>query len=235
MLPQIDVQGQQKLLQANVLVLGAGGLGCPALLYLVASGIGHIQIVDDDKIDLSNIQRQILYRVSDVGQKKTAVAQKRLSALQSDSKISVVEQLPDDNQLATLVKQADVVLDGTDSFAARHRHNRACVQAGVPLITGAVIRFEGQATMFNNKNSIGPCYHCLYPNAQDEQENCAENGILGSVAGMIANIMVTETIKLIVGVGTSISGRLLLFDALQMELRSVNYKRDPNCTVCKEA
>ena len=235
MLPQVDVQGQQKLLQSKVLVLGAGGLGCPALLYLAASGIGHIQVVDDDCIDLSNIQRQILFRTSDVGRKKTTVAQERLNALKTDSQISVVEQLPNDDQLATLVEQADVVLDGTDNFAARHRHNRACVYAGVPLISGAVIRFEGQVTMFDNKHSVGPCYHCLYPGAQDIQENCAENGVLGSVAGMIANVMVTEAIKLLVGIGTSISGRLLLLDALQMEWRSVNYKRDPNCTVCKEA
>ena len=234
MLPQIDIAGQHKLLDANVLVLGAGGLGCPILLYLAASGVGHIHIVDDDVVERSNIQRQILYRAADIGKKKVAVAREQIELLETDTKVIVVDTLPDQQQLAELVAQADVVLDGTDNFSARYKHNQACVQTGTPLISGAVIRFEGQVTVFANKDRVGPCYHCLYPGGQDQQENCSDNGVLGSVAGMIASVMATETIKLIVNIGESINGRLLLLDALQMEWRTVTFKRDPNCPVCVE-
>lgn len=233
MLPQIDIQGQEKLLAAKVVIFGVGGLGCPALLYLAASGIGEITIVDDDVIELSNVQRQILYSASDVGRKKTTVASERIELLQTNCKVNVIDKLPDDAQLATLIKHADVVLDGTDNFNSRYRHNLACVQTRTPLVSGAVIRFEGQVTVFNNQDMSAPCYHCLYPDAQDEQENCSENGVLGSVAGMVASVMATEAIKVIVNIGQPISERLLLMDALAMEWRTVKFKQDPNCPICK--
>ena len=233
MLPQIDIQGQEKLLNAKVLVLGAGGLGCPALLYLAASGVGELVIVDNDVIELSNVQRQILFRSTDVGRKKTEVACERIELLQTNCNVTVMDNLPDDAQLMNLVEQADVVLDGTDNFNSRYRHNLACVHTQTPLISGAVIRFEGQVTVFDNKDAAAPCYHCLYSDAQNEQENCAENGVLGSVAGLVATVMATEAIKLIVGIGESISGRLLLLDALAMEWRMVKFKQDPSCPVCK--
>lgn len=233
MLPQIDIDGQQKLLDANVLVLGAGGLGCPALLYLAASGVGKLTIVDDDIVELSNVQRQILFNASDVGKKKTAVARTKIEALQTNCQVEVVDVLPGDEQLATLAAAADVVLDGTDNFNSRYRHNLACVQSRTPLISGAVIRFEGQVTVFDNNDTSSACYYCLYPNAQDERENCAENGVLGSVAGMVATVMATETIKLLLGIGESLCGRLLLLDALAMEWRTVKLKQDANCPVCK--
>ena len=233
MLPQIDIEGQQKLLDANVLVLGAGGLGCPALLYLAASGVGNIVIVDNDDIELSNVQRQILFTAEDVGRKKTAVARERIEALHTNCNVETVEVLPDDSLLEKLVSQADIVLDGTDNFDSRYRHNLACAQQRTPLVSGAVIRFEGQVTVFDHKDVSSACYHCLYPDARDEQENCSENGVLGSVAGMVASVMATEVIKMLVGIGDSLSGRLLLLDALAMEWRTVKLQQDPNCPVCK--
>lgn len=233
MLPQIDIQGQEKLLAAKVVIFGVGGLGCPALLYLAASGVGEITIVDDDVVELSNVQRQILFSASDVGRKKTEVASERIQLLQTNCKVNVIDKLPDDAQLTTLIKHADVVLDGTDNFNSRYRHNLTCVQTRTPLVSGAVIRFEGQVTVFKNQDMAAPCYHCLYPDAQDEQENCSENGVLGSVAGMVASVMATETIKVVVNIGQPISERLLLLDALAMEWRTVKFKQDPNCPVCK--
>ena len=235
MLPQIDVKGQQKLLDANVLVLGAGGLGCPALLYLTACGVGSIQVVDNDIIERSNIQRQIIYQLSDIGRSKAEVACERMRLLNNDAKINAINKLPDDEKLLAMVEQADVVLDGTDNFSSRYRHNRACVQTHTPLVSGAVIRFEGQVTTFDNKLPSGPCYHCLYPEGVDEEQNCSENGVLGPVAGMVASVMATETIKTVVSIGASLNGRLLLLDALQMEWRTVRYTQDANCPVCAVA
>ncbi len=232
MLPQIDVVGQQKLTKANVLVLGAGGLGCPALFYLVSAGIGNIVIVDHDKIDLSNMQRQILYGMQDVGQYKAQVASEKLKQFASGSSIIPITYIPDDQELLGYIEQADLVLDGTDNFSARYRHNQMCVNANTPLISGAVIRFEGQITTFDIRNAHSPCYHCLYPNAQDEQLNCSENGVLGPVAGMIGTMMATEAVKLIVGIGESLVGRLMLLDALNMEWRSVKLRKDTNCPIC---
>ena len=233
MLPQIEIQGQQKLLDAKVLVLGVGGLGCPALLYLAASGVGQLVIVDHDTIELSNVQRQILFTATDVGKLKTAIAREKIEALQTDCSVKTVSTLPNEAQLRELVEQADVVLDGTDNFAARYRHNKVCVQMKTPLVSGAVIRFEGQVTVFDHKDASSPCYHCLYPSGQDEQLNCSENGVLGSVAGMVASTMATEATKMLLGIGEPLSGRLLLLDALAMEWRSVRLQQDPNCPVCK--
>ena len=233
MLPQIDIGGQQKLLDAHVLVLGAGGLGCPALLYLAASGIGNIIIVDDDIIELSNVQRQILFNATDVGKKKTNVAQTKIEALQTNCKVETVDTLPDDDQLLDLVQKADIVLDGTDNFDSRYRHNLACAQAKIPLVSGAVIRFEGQVAVFDHNDPTTACYHCLYPDAQDERVNCSENGVLGSVAGLVACVMATEAIKMLLQVGDPLKGRLLLLDALAMDWRSVKLNQDPDCPVCK--
>ena len=232
MLPQIDVEGQQTLIDAKVLVLGAGGLGCPALSYLATAGIGEIVIVDPDVVDSSNIQRQILYNINDISRKKAQVASEKLSQYGTDTDIKAITELPNDEQLLMLVKQADVVLDGTDNFASRYKHNEICVQAKTPLISGAVIRFEGQVTSFDHRNTDSPCYHCLYPDALDEDINCSENGVLGPVAGIVGAMMATEAIKTLVDIGESLTGRLLLLDALHMEWRSVKLPKDPNCPVC---
>ena len=233
MLPQIDIIGQQKLLQASVLVLGAGGLGCPVSLYLAASGIGKLIIVDHDTIELSNVQRQILFGTGDVGRSKTSVAREKINSLYSHCEVEIVDVLPDEARLTKLMENVDVVIDGTDNFESRYRHNLICARTGTPLISGAVIRFEGQITVFDHSDAAAPCYYCLYKDAQDERQNCADNGVLGSVAGMVATVMATEAIKILVKIGDSLSGRLLLLDALAMEWRSVRLQQDPSCPVCK--
>lgn len=234
MLPQIDVGGQQTLMAASVLVLGAGGLGCPALSYLATAGIGEIVIVDPDVVEQSNMQRQILYSVEDIGFKKADVAKKKLEQFGTHVQITTVTEIPDDQELQTLVDNADIVLDGTDNFPARYKHNKACLNAKTPLVSGAVIRFEGQLTTFDLRNEDSPCYHCLYPNAQDEQLNCSENGVLGPVAGIVGTMMATEAIKILLGIGESLSGKLMLLDALHMEWRSVRLRQDLSCSMCSK-
>jgi len=170
--------------------------------------------------------------MQDVGQYKAQVASEKLKQFATGSIILPVTYIPDDEELLGYIEQADLVLDGTDNFSARYRHNQMCVNANTPLISGAVIRFEGQITTFDAGNTHSPCYHCLYPNAQDEQLNCSENGVLGPVAGMIGTMMATEAVKLIVGIGESLVGRLMLLDALDMEWRSVKLRKDANCSIC---
>lgn len=234
MLPQIDIVGQQKLLNASVAVLGAGGLGCPALQYLVASGVGEIHLIDHDVVELSNLQRQILYRTSDVGRKKVLVAKENVATLNNETKVITHEELPDENKLSQIFNKVDVVLDGTDNFASRYRHNNLCIQAGTALVAGAVIRFEGQVCCFLNRDQHAPCYQCIYPDAIDENENCSENGVLGSVAGIIGTVMATEAIKIILNIGTPLDSRLLLLDALQQEWRSLKITQDASCDACKK-
>lgn len=234
MLPQIDVEGQQKLIDARVLVLGAGGLGCPALSYLATAGIGEIVIVDPDVVDQSNMQRQILYSVDDIGLYKADVAEQKLQQFGTAVKISTVKSIPNEQELQALVEKADIVLDGTDNFESRYKHNQACVNSGTPLISGAVIRFEGQLTTFDHRNEGSPCYHCLYPDAKDEALNCSENGVLGPVAGIIGTMMATEAIKLILDIGEPLTGKLMLLDALHMDWRSVRLRKDSSCPVCSK-
>lgn len=234
MLPQIDVEGQQKLIDASVLVLGAGGLGCPALSYLATAGIGNIVIVDPDVVDQSNMQRQILYTVEDIGRYKAEVAERKLRQFGTEVTITAVPRIPNEQELLTLVTRADVVLDGTDNFEARYKHNQACLEAKTPLISGAVIRFEGQLTTFDHRNADSPCYHCLYPKAADEQLNCSENGVLGPVAGIVGTMMATETIKMLLGIGEPLTGKLMLLDALHMDWRSVRLRKDSSCSVCSK-
>ena len=232
MLPQIDVAGQQKLINASILVLGAGGLGCPALCYLVTAGIGNIVIVDHDKVDMSNMQRQILYTAQDVNRPKATVACEKLKQYSSGSTITPVTDILSDRELRERVDSADLVIDGTDNFASRYQHNRVCVEHKTPLVSGAVIRFEGQVSVFDSREKDAPCYQCLYPNAQDEQLNCSENGVLGPVAGMVGTMMATEAIKLILQIGESLVGKLMLLDALHMEWRSVKLRKDVACPTC---
>ncbi len=232
MLPQIDVDGQQKLINAKVLVLGAGGLGCPALSYLATAGIGEIVIVDPDVVDHSNMQRQILYTHNDIGRYKAEVAREKLLQYGTQINITSLTTIPNQSKLSELVTRADVVLDGTDNFESRYKHNQACLEAKTPLVSGAVIRFEGQLTTFDHRNADSPCYHCLYPEAADEQLNCSENGVLGPVAGMLGSMMATEAIKILLDIGESLSGKLMLLDALHMQWRTVKLRKDSSCPVC---
>ena len=234
MLPQIDVAGQQKLIDAKILVLGAGGLGCPALSYLATAGIGKIVIVDPDVVDQSNMQRQILYTLDDVGHYKAEVAAQKLLQFGTKLSVTALTTIPTQSELLALVTVADIVLDGTDNFEARYKHNQACWKSKTPLISGAVIRFEGQLATFDHRNADSPCYHCLYPEATDEQLNCSENGVLGPVAGMVGAMMATETIKVLLDIGESLSSKLMLLDALHMQWRTVKLRKDLSCPVCSK-
>lgn len=231
MLPQIEVVGQQKLCAAHVLLFGAGGLGSPVAMYLAASGVGRLTIVDPDRVDLSNLQRQIIHRDKDIGQLKGVSARQTLAELNPETNVRVVNSILTGLQLEKEVRGADVVVDATDNFTARFAINRACVKEGVPLVTGAAIRFEGQVAVFTMQG-VSACYQCLYPDQEELQESCLETGVLGSVAGLVGCIQATEVVKILVGSGNALANRLLLIDALNMEWHTVKINKDAKCATC---
>lgn len=232
LLPQIGTDGQQKLLNAHVLIIGAGGLGSPAALYLTAAGVGHITIVDNDTVDLSNLQRQILHRHSDLHRAKVDSARDQLTALNPDITVTTLQARVGPEQLATLVEQVDLVLDASDNFATRFAVNSACVARGTPLVSGAAVRMEGQVAVFLPGQADSPCYRCLYKEGDDPEQTCADNGVLAPVVGIIGSVQALEAIKVLLGLGTSLCGRLLVFDGLYNEWRSIKLHRDPACPVC---
>ncbi len=228
MLPEIDITGQQTLLNSRARIIGLGGLGSPVAMYLAAAGVGNLVLVDDDKVELSNLQRQIIHHVSALGQSKTASAAATLQQLNPDCRLELVAHRLKDQELAEQVAQADVVLDCSDNFATRFAINRACVAHRTPLISGAAIRWEGQVAVFNGQ----PCYHCLYGESGEPEDTCSTNGVLAPVVGIIGSIQAVEAIKVLTRAGTPLNGRLLLMDALSMEWRSLKLNPDPNCPVC---
>jgi sulfur-carrier protein adenylyltransferase/sulfurtransferase len=234
-LPEVGSEGQRRLKAARVLVVGAGGLGSPVCLYLAAAGVGTIGIVDFDTVDLSNLQRQILHSTDDVGTSKLKSAQKRLGAMSPDVKVVPHEEKLDASNAHRIIKQYDVVVDGTDNFATRYLINDACVFAKKPNVHGSIFRFEGQASVFAPDQ--GPCYRCLFPDPPppDAVPNCAEGGVLGVLAGVIGSIQATETIKVILGLGETLIGRLLIYDALEMRFDFLTLPRDPACPICGNA
>jgi adenylyltransferase/sulfurtransferase len=234
-LPEFGMAGQQALFDAKVLLVGAGGLGCPVALYLAAAGVGRLGLVDFDVVDASNLQRQVLYGTADVGRRKVDVASERIAAMNPD--VEVVKhpvQLTSDNALA-LFADYDVIVDGTDNFPTRYLSNDACVLLGKPNVHGSIFRFDGQATVFDARH--GPCYRCLYPEPPPPGAvpSCAEGGVLGVLPGLIATIQATETVKIASGVGEPLYGRLIQYDALQMEFNEFRLKKDPGCPVCGES
>ena len=231
-LPEIGEAGQLRLKQGSVLIVGAGGLGSPASIYLAAAGVGRIGLVDFDRVDATNLHRQVLYGTSDVGAPKLAAARTRLEDINPEVAIETHDAaLTSDNAL-DLFRGYDVILDGTDNFATRYLVNDACVLLGKPNVYGSIFRFEGQASVFFAKE--GPCYRCLYPEPPppDLVPSCAEGGVLGVLPGVVGTIQATEAIKLIAGIGETLVGRLLLFDALRMSFRQMKLRKDPNCAVC---
>ncbi len=233
LLNEFGEQAQERLLGARVLVVGAGGLGSSALLYLAASGIGQITVCDGDRVELTNLQRQIVHRDASIGQPKARSAAETLRALNPDIEVVVLEERAGPERLAALVHASDVVLDCSDNFATRHAINRACVASGVPLVSGAGIRFDGQVAVFDLRRADSSCYHCLFPEAGDaEQERCATLGVFAPLVGVIGTIQAMEAIKLVSGVGETLAGRLQLFDALASRWHEVRLARDPHCTVC---
>ncbi len=233
MLPQFDAQGQQALLDSTALIVGLGGLGSPIAMYLAAAGAGHLILLDFDVVDLTNLQRQIIHTTEHIGMAKVDSAAIALQQLNPEIKISTVNQKLQESELQKLIQQADIVLDATDNFSIRFMLNRICVLQHTPLVSGAAIRMEGQVTVFSNRaDTKGPCYQCLYKEDGEELQTCSENGVLAPVVGIIGSIQATEAIKVLVGMGETLAGKLLLLDAMTMEWRTIKLKADPNCPVC---
>ena len=231
-MPEVGVDGQEKLKKGSVLCIGAGGLGSPAALYLAAAGVGRIGIVDFDVVDYSNLQRQVIHGTPDVGRSKLASAKDRLAALNPHITIETYETALSSKNALDLFRPYDVILDGTDNFPTRYLTNDACVILGKPNAYGSIFRFEGQASVFATKG--GPCYRCLYPEPPPPGlvPSCAEGGVLGVLPGVIGTIQATEAIKLVTGIGEPLIGRFLIYDALRMKFRELKLKKDPDCPVC---
>jgi len=233
LLPEIGVEGQEAILASRVLVIGAGGLGSPAAMYLAAAGVGTVVLCDGDTVDLTNLQRQILHSAEGVGRLKVESGRDTLLRLNPQARIEPLAMRLDGAALDEQVAGADLVLDCSDNFATRHAINRACVRFRKPLVSGAAIRFDGQVSVFDLRRSDSPCYHCLFPEGQEVDEvRCAVMGVFAPLTGIIGATQAAEALKLLIGCGTSLDGRLLLLDGLAMEWRSVLLGRDPACEVC---
>ncbi|NVM76059.1 molybdopterin/thiamine biosynthesis adenylyltransferase [Duganella sp. SG902] len=233
LLDEIGIEGQQKLLDARALVIGAGGLGSPAAMYLASAGVGHITLVDNDAVDLTNLQRQIAHTTERVGQPKAESARLTLQRINPEIAVTALIERVDDARLAELVAQADVVLDCTDNFATRHAVNRACVAAHKPLVSGAVIRFDGQISVFDPRGGEHPCYSCLFPQDQKfEDVACSTMGVFAPLVGVVGAMQAAEALKLLMGVGGSLAGRLMMLDGLHMEWTSIGVARNDACPVC---
>ena len=230
-LREVGVNGQQLLRDSSALVIGLGGLGSVAAMYLAGAGLGRLLLADRDRVDLSNLQRQILYTQDDIGRPKTEAAQARLSVLNPDVKLEIFEGRLSPERLAVMVQAADVVLDCTDNFSTRFAINAACVSAHKPLVSGAAIRFEGQLAVFDLRRPGAPCYACLFPQAGETQETCEEAGILGPVAGVIGSMQALATVKLLLGRSDDVN-RLHIWNAMDMNGRHLEIKQDPQCQVC---
>ena len=232
MLPEIDAAGQQKLADARVLIIGVGGLGSPVSMYLAAGGVGHIVLVDHDHVDLSNLQRQIVHTTPNIGRLKVESASETLSALNPDIKITMINHQLDEKELEQEFVAADVVVDATDNFTARFAMNAASVKTGTPLVSGAAVRFEAQVSVFNPRNPESPCYRCLYGTDANIDQTCTANGVIAPLLGIIGSIQACEAMKLIMGIGETLEGRLLLLDAMTMEWHTAKLPKDPDCPVC---
>ena len=235
MLPDIEIAGQEKLLAARALIVGLGGLGSPAALYMAAAGFGHLTLVDFDTVDLSNLQRQIAHGTADIGRPKVDSARDAIGALNPDTLVTCVNARLDEASLAEMIGDIDVVVDGSDNFATRFMVNEVCVKTKTPLVSAAAIQMEGQVMVYDPSVADCACYRCLYQDANDGQFNCAENGVAAPVVGIIGTIQAMEALKLIVGTGHTLAGFLLVFDARTMEWRKLKLPRNPKCRTCGSA
>ena len=233
LLPEIGIEGQERLLAAHALVIGAGGLGSPIAMYLASAGVGRITICDGDTVDLTNLQRQIVHRTESVGQEKARSAQATLATINPQVEVTALVERVEGERLSELVRGADVVLDGSDNFATRHEVNRACVANAKPLVSGAAVRFDGQISVFDMRRDDSPCYACLFPEAgESEDMPCSIMGVFAPLTGIVGTIQAAEALKLIARTGELLSGRVLLLDALTMQIRTIKLKKDPACAVC---
>ncbi len=235
MLPDVDVDGQEKLLASRVLVLGLGGLGSPVSVYLAAAGVGHLVLADFDRVDLTNLQRQIVHGSADIDRPKVESARDSLHAINPDINITTLNRVLEDEDLEEQVRLADAVVDCTDNFAIRFALNAACVRQKTPLISGAAIRLEGQVAVYDSRDPESPCYRCLYQEGDDAQLTCSESGVIAPLVGMIGTTQAMETLKVLTGFGKPLVGRLLLLDAKNLEWRSLKLRRDPKCPECGQS
>ncbi|MEN2427509.1 HesA/MoeB/ThiF family protein [Chromobacterium vaccinii] len=232
LLPEIDIEGQRRLLAARALIVGAGGLGSPAALYLASAGVGRITIVDDDAVELSNLQRQIAHDTASLGQGKAESAARRMAAMNPSIEVRPLAERLSGDRLMAEVAAHNVVLDCSDNFATRHAVNRACVAARVPLVSGAAVRFSGQLAVFDSRDDALPCYHCLFPDEGEASDGpCATFGVLSPLVGVIGSLQAVEAVKLLAGVAPAL-GKLTLYDALSGGFKQIRVPRDPGCAVC---
>ena len=234
MLPEIDAAGQLRLAAAHVLVVGLGGLGSAASIYLAAAGVGRLTLVDFDRVDLSNLQRQILHFTADIGRPKVESARDHLLAINPDVQLDLVDRILDGEELLERIRTVDVVIDASDNFRTRFAINSACVAAGRPLVSAAAIRFEAQVSVFIPSDPESPCYRCLYGDSAATDESCTANGVIAPLLGIVGSIQAVEAMKLIMNLGTTLRGRLLLLDVLSMEWQVARLRRDPDCPVCSQ-
>ena len=235
LLDEIGIEGQARLMQAHVLVIGAGGLGSPAAMYLAASGVGHLTLVDDDAVDLTNLQRQVMHTTERIGMPKVESGRVALRGINPEVTVSALCERVAGERLRELVQAASVVLDCSDNFATRHAVNRACVAARVPLVAGAAIRFDGQLAVFDTRHTDCPCYACVFPEDSGfEDVACSTMGVFAPLVGIVGAVQAAEALKLIVGIGTPLAGRLLMLDARAMEWTEIKTARNPHCSVCAE-
>ena len=233
LLDQIGVEGQTRILDARILIIGAGGLGSPASMYLASAGVGEIVLADGDTVDLTNLQRQLLHSQERIGQSKALSGLSALAQINPATVVTPVTERLSGERLEALVTDADVVLDCCDNFETRHAVNRACVRARTPLVSGAAVRFSGQISVFDQRSDESPCYHCLFPEGEDVEElRCAVTGVFAPLTGIIGATQAAEALKVICGAGEPLIGRLLLLNALTMEWRGVGFRKDPRCAVC---
>lgn len=234
MLPKFDIEGQLALKNARVLIIGLGGLGSPVSLYLAAAGVGSLTLVDDDSVDISNLQRQIVHSEHNVGMSKVESAAESLKRINSSILIQAQALRLEGEALLDSLRQIDLVVDCTDNFSTRFEINRACVAAKVPLVSGAAIRMEGQVSVFDARKSDSPCYQCLYSDVSEEQLTCSASGVMAPLVGIIGAMQAMEAIKLLSGLGQVLIGRLLVLDAMNMQWRSLKLKKDPTCPCCSK-
>ena len=233
LLPEIGIEGQEKLRASHALVIGAGGLGCPAALFLTASGVGTLTLCDDDTVDLTNLQRQILHRTSGIGLTKVTSAQTALTEVNPEVRVVALKERLNQSRMLELAESADVVLDCSDNFPTRYALNRVCVQLKKPLVSGAATRFDGQVAVFDLRQADSPCYHCLYPeNLSTEETPCAVMGVFAPLVGVIGSLQAGEALKLLLRAGTPLCSQLLVMDALHMTGRTLILNRDLQCPVC---
>jgi len=230
-LPEVGIEGQQALLDSTMLLIGVGGLGSPSAMYLAAAGVGHLIIADFDKVELSNLQRQVIHHTDDIGEFKVDSAKAKMLSINPDVKITTVKDLSENN-LNAWVEKSDLVLDGTDNFDTRFKINKACVEQRTPLVSAAVIRFEGQLSVFKGHEADKPCYQCLYSEEGNSDENCTDNGILAPVAGMLGTMQALQAIKVVLNLGEQLVGKLMIIDALDLTFRAVKINKDVSCPVC---